>query len=424
MFMTENGADGHKGSKVGATITEVWREDNKVLGRGRFSTDEDGQELKRLISEEILTGVSSDVGGAILEQELAEDGTTQNRIVQGRIMGATVLPFPAFDETRIAVTAAAVPAAAPTAWFADPNLKEKTPLTITKEGQIFGHAATWDTCHIGRPDQCLTPPHSSSDYAYFRTGVVHTAEGTKVHTGPITLGTGHASLTLTGTHAAEHYDNTGTAIADVVTGEDPIGIWMAGSVRPGVSDERLAELRAAAISGDWRGINGRHELVALLAVNTPGFPVPRTRATFSANDDQLALVAAGVVTDEPVPVAITDNSIELSPDEEKELTLRVEALEKAIIAFGHRQAVTLSQEGHPFYGNQWTSGAGGGGEGKGVGTKRELTDEEKGRVEQARQAEKERIAAIPSWADRKKRWDEKAAASHVKGSPFPKGYLP
>lgn len=296
MFMTENGANGHKGSIAGGVITKVWRDGDKVLGQGHFDSGENGQELRRLIHEQILTGISSDVGGAIVEQEFAEDGTVQNRILQGRIMGATVLPFQAFDDTRIAVVASAVPDRPPAAWFKDPKFTGPTPLTITKDGQVFGHAALWDTCHIGRPGNCVQPPRSTSDYAYFmRDNAVLTAEGDMVAAGPLTLGTGHAGMTLNGQAAAEHYDNTGTAVADVATGEDAYGIWMAGSVRAHLPESRIAELRAAAVSGDWRGMQtGSRELVALLAVNTPGFPVPRSKAT-TADDKPLALVAAGVM---------------------------------------------------------------------------------------------------------------------------------
>lgn len=300
MYLTENmgQGEGHKGSKVGASIQEIWRDGTKVKGRGTFSTGEEGQEFKRLVSEGLLNGVSADVGGAIIEQELAEDGTSQSRIVQGKIMGATVLPFQAFDDTRISVVASAVPAEPPLVWFSNPKLDGPTPLTITKDGHVFGHAATWGTCHVGKPGTCLTPPHSPSNYAYFKTGSVLTADGSSVATGPITLGTGHAGLSLNSNATAEHYDHTGTGIADVVTGEDRYGIWIAGAIRPDVPDSRLRALRASALSGDWRAVGGKLELIALLAVNTPGFPVPRARASFADESDALSLVAAGVITEE------------------------------------------------------------------------------------------------------------------------------
>lgn len=300
MYLKENmgQGEGHKGSKVGATIQEIWREDDKIKGRGTFGTGPEGQEFRSLVTEGLLNGVSADVGGAIIEQELAEDGSSQSRIVQGKIMGATVLPFQAFDDTRIAVVASAVPDSPPLEWFTNPRLDAPTPLTITKDGHVFGHAATWGTCHIGKPGTCLTPPRSATNYSYFKTGSVLTADGSSVATGPITLGTGHAGLQLSSTATAEHYDHTGTGIADVVAGEDAHGIWIAGAIRPNMDDARLRTLRASALSGDWRAVGGKLELIALLAVNTPGFPIPRARASFADESDALSLVAAGVIAED------------------------------------------------------------------------------------------------------------------------------
>jgi hypothetical protein len=110
------------------------------------------------------------------------------------------------------------------------------------------------------------------------------------------VGTGHAATDL-GAHATvEHYDNTGTAAADVALGEDRHGIWAAGVVRPGTPAEKVHALRASPISGDWRWIDGNLELVAALAVNVPGFPVPRARV---ASGVVTALVAAGVLPSDP-----------------------------------------------------------------------------------------------------------------------------
>jgi hypothetical protein len=60
----------------------------------------------------------------------------------------------------------------------------------------------------------------------------------------------------------------------------------------------LDALRAASLSGDWRRIDGSLELVAALAVNVPGFPIPRTQASMAASA-QTALVASGIVQPEP-----------------------------------------------------------------------------------------------------------------------------
>mgnify|MGYP001618446762 FL=1 len=119
------------------------------------------------------------------------------------------------------------------------------------------------------------------------------SDGTEAAVGQITVGTSHAPLSMGAAPAAQHYDHTGWAVADVVVGNDDVGIWVAGAVRPNADAMRVHELRAAGqVSGDWRRIGGQLRLVGLLAVNVPGFPVPKMRARV-ASGVQHALVAAG-----------------------------------------------------------------------------------------------------------------------------------
>lgn len=176
---------------------------------------------------------------------------------------------------------------------------EPTGWTVTADGQVYGHAALWNTCHTGKTGRCVVPPKNSSGYRFYRTGMVETEDGDAVATGRITLGTGHASLTASPTAAAEHYDNTGTVVADVVAKDGRHGIWVTGALRPDVSPERIRELRGASLSGDWRNIGGKLEMLGLLAVNVPGFPVPRAAASLAASgageeEEIMALVAAGI----------------------------------------------------------------------------------------------------------------------------------
>lgn len=180
----------------------------------------------------------------------------------------------------------------PAAWFSDPGLSLPTPITVTDEGRIYGHAAQWGSCHIGQEGVCVQPPHED-EHPYYRTGEVVCADGSRVAVGQITVGTGHAPLHYGASPAAEHYDNTGAAVADVAVGNDAHGIWVAGAVRPGVDPLKVYELQAAGqVSGDWRRIGGQLRLVGLLAVNVPGFPVPKMRARVASGQPQ-ALVAAG-----------------------------------------------------------------------------------------------------------------------------------
>jgi len=178
------------------------------------------------------------------------------------------------------------------AWFSDPKLSLPTPITITDDGRIYGHAAQWGSCHIGQEGVCVQPPHEDA-HPYYRTGEVKCDDGSRVAVGQITVGTGHAPLHMGASPAAEHYDNTGAAVADVAVGNDAHGIWVAGAVRPGADPLKVYELQAAGqVSGDWRRIGGELRLVGLLAVNVPGFPVPKMRARVASGEPQ-ALVAAG-----------------------------------------------------------------------------------------------------------------------------------
>lgn len=249
------------------------------------------------------------------------------------------------------LVAAAAPVVPPIEWFANPNLTEATPLTVTKEGRVFGHVATWGTCHVGFPGSCVTPPHSPTDYSYFMGGIVETTEG-DIRVGQITFDTGHADMQANSRKALAHYDNTGSVGADVMAGEDDIGIWVAGAVRPGVTDEQIRTMRGAKMSGDWRSIGGELEMVAVLAVNTPGFPIPRPALAASAGR-QTALVAAGVVPD-PEPTEhftareiVTETLRQIREDEARrsaseEIRSTVAALAAADI---EKVVATMSTEG-------------------------------------------------------------------------------
>lgn len=189
----------------------------------------------------------------------------------------------------------------PAEHFEPPVLSKPTPLTFTADGRVFGHIATWGTCHIGFGGQCVTPPRSASQYAYFHTGEVLTSAG-PLSVGHLTFGTGHAGGKLAPLATIRHYDDTGMVGADVVCGEDAHGIWVSGSVRDTLTASERHAFRAAPPSGDWRNIGGSLELVAVLSVNTPGFPVPRARV---ASGVPLALVAGGRLEQVPVMQPVT-----------------------------------------------------------------------------------------------------------------------
>lgn len=180
--------------------------------------------------------------------------------------------------------------------FGDPHLERLSPIRI--EGDtVFGHLAQWDTCHTGIGNVCVIAPRSKMEYSAFHSGTVICDDEQPIRVGKITLGGGHADRALGVQPAIEHYDNSCTAVAVVRAGEDEFGIWVAGTLLPGVSDAKKAELLRSPLSGDWRRIGDNLELIAALAVNTPGFPIIEVR-----DGIQASLIAAGMVLASGEPV--------------------------------------------------------------------------------------------------------------------------
>lgn len=210
-------------------------------------------------------------------------------------------------QVRHSIVACAAPEAPPAEWFTDPGFQPfdgrmvqqpdggwACPLTITDDGRVFGHLARWNVCHVGIMDSCVMAPKSRTGYAYYATGAKPTADGGVAHVGQLTLAGGHADHSLGFQPAQQHYDDTASAYADVVMGEDSYGVWFAGSLLPGVSAETRNRALAVGVSGDWRTIGGSLELIAACSVNVPGFPITRTAAGFR-DGKQVSLIAAGMV---------------------------------------------------------------------------------------------------------------------------------
>ena len=169
------------------------------------------------------------------------------------------------------------PVCPPAHWFSDPVLHAPTPLTVQDDGRIFGHLAVWGQCHIGYADRCIEPPSSAASYAHFLTGEILCDNGSRLPVGQITMNGPHAPHNANAQQATAHYDNTCLAVADVTAGEDSFGIWVSGALRPDLDPAQIRGLMASDVSGDWRRIGSGLELVAVLAVNVPGFPKVRVR---------------------------------------------------------------------------------------------------------------------------------------------------
>lgn len=325
---------GHDGSVVVGRIDSVDRIKNGLgNAKGVFDVGPYGREAERLVRGKFLRGVSADLDEFEASQEPEKDDeelsdkeknaikSRKITIESARLMGVTIVQKPAFQECIIlmddeptlengddivadgiyedtlddydnelaALAASAAPVIPPRDWFSNPTLDGPTPLTIDDDGRVFGHIAAWNVSHIGLP-RATKPPRSASNYAYFRTGSLRTDDGKDVYVGQLTLAGGHAPLYASASDAVKHYDDTKSAVADVAAGEDRFGIWVSGALRPDLTPSQVRAFRASSPSGDWRPIDGRLELVAVCAVNVPGFPVARVMV---AGGQVQALVAAG-----------------------------------------------------------------------------------------------------------------------------------
>jgi hypothetical protein len=256
-------------------------------------------------------------------EEHGEEPALELLITEGRVRAATLVSIPAFSETSrplelivetepqdeaaviaqnmalvasmTALTASAS-SAPPVEAFVRPALDGPTPITWDWDtGRVFGHIATWRTCHTGYADVCVTPPRATEgSYAWFNRYGVDTADGGTIAAGRLTLGGPHAALSFSANAAMSHHDGL-TVAADVVAYEDDHGIVVAGAIRPDLSGSEMAILERRKVSGDWREIGGQLALIEVLALSPgprgtsePGFPVQ----THSRGGRQVALTAS------------------------------------------------------------------------------------------------------------------------------------
>ncbi len=369
MLQTAN-ASGHDGAVIAGSIHEIERQGQNIVGRGFFDSGSAGVEAHRLLKEGTMRGVSADIdsvmvefltadGSAISAEDMLFGGVDALEVlVAGRMMGATLTPFPAFqeafvtvlsgddvqvDETLVASGATAagdvwrvpsplgvwlsgqgnaedglaalvasaaasveVPTNPPMDWFLPGNMTGIEPFTVHPDGRCYGLVAAWGSCHIGFADRCVPVPKSGCAYKHFRNKNVLTAEGTLVATGPIYMDTVHPNLRLVASDSQAFYADTGCGVADVALYENEFGIVAAGALRPGLSAEQVRKFRGSDVSPDWRQLGGRLEVVGLLSVNVSGFIVEGLVASGaevsaprgvwdSVAGEVTALVAAGMI---------------------------------------------------------------------------------------------------------------------------------
>lgn len=287
--------------------------------------DKMDEEMQSLLDGEVPDEPPADAEGYVTVYE-SNDGDEIMAVTDAQVRAVTMVSTAAFKHARIgltgepvsvvqepaAIAASAAPLSPPAAWFEDPHLTGPTKMRYTEDGRVYGHLAAWRSCHIAYVDQCVAPPESLNGYAYFKTGTLLTKEGNEVHVGVVTMDTGHAHPKLSAAAAMAHYENTGKVVADINIGHDQYGIWVAGALRPNVTEVQKRALRAASLSGDWRGIQGNRELIGALAVNTPGYAIPEIQG-YAAHGEEMTLVASGIVTETGPTQKVGDVVVEVHP---------------------------------------------------------------------------------------------------------------
>lgn len=277
---------------------------------------------------------------AVVVDEFSMDRFVE-RVTQGRIRGVSLCNIQAItsDDENLAwmelvdepaVTAAA-PLAPPRSWFAEPpqanDLRLRAqrdgsrvvPMTITDDGRVYGHVAPPNQCHIGIANECVTAPTGVDLDGYFNLGLTVCADGTEVCTAPLLMGCDHArQMGLDVAGARDHYANTGVQWADVraVWDQNAGTVWLAGGLRPNVSDEQVRVLRGGGWSGDWRMDAGRWQLVAVQAVGTPGFGIRRAVAASAevlygeSGDIEAVFVTSSAAPDGPNVIHVPAEQME------------------------------------------------------------------------------------------------------------------
>jgi hypothetical protein len=198
-----------------------------------------------------------------------------------------------------------------------PNGGLAVPLTILDDGRVFGHVAQWEQPHVGYVNarRQVTAPDSRAAYAHFHVGSCVLDDRSRLAVGNAVFGCEHAPLreadgsVVSAATARDYYAHSGAGWAQLRVTSGEHGAWACGALRPDLSELQLRILRSLTLSGDWRELGGGLELIGVLAVNVPGFPIAREALAASGvellpeahagaverDGDQLAVVAAGTV---------------------------------------------------------------------------------------------------------------------------------
>lgn len=332
---------GHFGATT-AGYADTWElRDGTVYPSGRFYDSEAGRTLRdQMLAARVGVSVdpTEDVDVEFHCTEYDDDGWCMDGddvFLAYEIAGLTATPFPGFPNATIELGAAsaAAPAMAaagsratqftpppmypPRPWMTmpEPELGSELlvvqddgglacPLTITDEGQVFGHVARDGQCHSGYLEECQIPPSSGRalSLSTWRATPIVCDDGTEVIGGPLIAGMDHPDLydefnrLVPCATALAAYADSGSIWAQVTMTNGEFGTWFAGALMPNVTELQRRVLRGCQVSGDWREPRGAPiDLIAALAVPIAGFGI--TRQAIAAS----GLVASGAtIADRPL----------------------------------------------------------------------------------------------------------------------------
>lgn len=352
--VTSHGGDTDESVNVGR-IDEMWRDGNKVMGRGVLDMlDPHGREAARKIKDKYLRGVSIDADSVkdsdveyVFPEGPGEDATEEEQLAalfaapeltvfhNARIRATTLVNIPAFVEAYInlvggpmtvltastQVTEVCEPCGdAPSdepliaaghtitiadlpdpEWFDEPDaLPPIGAVWVDDDGHFFGCIGPSGVAHRAFKNKRVEIPMGKVDYSAWMNRPTIVRGGDRVATGVVTMDCGHMSpyASTDPIVRMSHYDNSCSIAAVACVGESSRlkAPWIAGALMP-MSAADFQRFMACQLSGDWtphRDRPGWMEFVAALAVPVPGF----ARSTKTAR----VRVENGVVVASAVPI--------------------------------------------------------------------------------------------------------------------------
>lgn len=292
---TEN-ASGHDTAEIVGNIDTIWVDGNNVMASGLFDDTEEARNVIQLVDNGSLSGISVDLRDGEVDVVETADGEAQIVWETAHIGAATLVGLPAFENARIslkkveemAVASAGVgPHIYPAKFFEKIRFKNPTRLTITPEGEIYGHAVVWGRKHRGHGHETWTAkPSKITDMPDFNIGETHLDDGRIIQTGIFTSEGLHAPM-----HDSDwdkktisrfvqgfkdkmmsnrYMEDVNMQFAQVVAWEDEHGMAVHGSLQPWITSEQATRAMAGCTSIDTRygAVAGVH------FVNVCGFVPP------------------------------------------------------------------------------------------------------------------------------------------------------